>query len=158
MTIKGLSRKQVIIPMNGDNKMKFMKNSNNHVTNLNKALKNIKSDIMVNFIHQEQSGVTIVTNKVAFPLDLQTIKQHVKTANNIEAEEVKVSKLSQFKLYLKIIGIPYLGEFTNTSINSDYVEDIIKKNHIFNNITLESRPHVIKVSSKLDMAIIWLDI
>jgi len=113
---------------------------------------------MVNFIHQEQSGVTIVTNKVAFPLDLQTIKQHVKTANNIEAEEVKISELSQSKLYLKITGIPYLGEFTNTHINSDYVEDIIKKNYIFNNITLASRPHIIKVSSKLDIAIIWLDI
>jgi len=38
------------------------------------------------------------------------------------------------------------------------VEDIIKQNQIFNNIVLTSKPHVIKVLSKLDMAIVWLDI
>ena len=35
---------------------------------------------------------------------------------------------------------------------------IIKQNHIFNNITLISKPRVIKVSLKLDMAIVWIDI
>jgi len=144
--------------MNGDNKTKFIKDSSNHVTNLNRVLKNVKSDIMVDFIYQEQSGVTIITNKVAFPSDLQTIKQYIKTTNNIETKEVEVLRLPQSKLYLKIIGIPYLGEFTNTSINSDYVKDIIKKNHIFNNITLASRSHIIKISFKSDIAIIWLNI
>ena len=38
------------------------------------------------------------------------------------------------------------------------VKDVIKKNYIFNNITLASRPHIIKVSFKLDIAIIWVDI
>jgi len=135
-----------------------MEDSSNHVTNLNKALKNIKSDVMVDFIHQEQSGITIVINKVVSLLDLQTIEKYIKTTNNIEAEGVEVLYLLQSKSYLKVIDIPYLGEFTNTSINSDTVEDIIKKNHIFNNIALASKPHIIKVSPKLDMAIIWLNI
>jgi len=135
-----------------------MEDSSNHVTNLNKALKNIKSDVMVDFIHQEQSGITIVINKVVSLLDLQTIEKYIKTTNNIEAEGVEVLYLLQSKSYLKVIDISYLGEFTNTSINSDTVEDIIKKNHIFNNIALASKPHIIKVSPKLDMAIIWLNI
>ena len=37
--MKGLSRKQVIVLMNNDNKINFMKDSSNHVTNLNRALK-----------------------------------------------------------------------------------------------------------------------
>jgi len=41
---------------------------------------------------------------------------------------------------------------------SKYVEDIIKQNQIFDNVVLTSKPHVIKVSSKSDMAIVWLDI
>ena len=53
ITMKGPSRKQVIVPMNNDNKTSFMKDSSNHITNLNRALKNIKSDIIINFIHQE---------------------------------------------------------------------------------------------------------
>ena len=79
--------------MNGNNKTKFINDSSNHVTNLNRVLKNIKSDIIVNFIYQEQLEVTIVTNKVVSPSDLQTIKQYVKTTN-IEAKGVKVSRLS----------------------------------------------------------------
>ena len=38
------------------------------------------------------------------------------------------------------------------------VEAIIKNNHIFNNIAIASRPRVIKISPKSDIAIIWLDI
>ena len=64
MTIKESFRKQVIIPINSDNKTKFIEDSSNYNTNMNKALKNIKSDNMVDLIHQEQSGITIVTNKV----------------------------------------------------------------------------------------------
>ena len=60
---------------------------------------------MVNFIYQEQSEVTIITNKVASLSDLQTIKQYIKTTNNIEAKKVKVHKLPQSKSYLKITDI-----------------------------------------------------
>ena len=35
---------------------------------------------------------------------------------------------------------------------------ILKQNHIFDNISLASKPRVIKVSPKSDMSIIWLDI
>jgi len=41
---------------------------------------------------------------------------------------------------------------------SSEVELILKQNQIFNNITLASRPRVIKVSPKSDMAIVWIDI
>jgi len=48
MTMKGPSRKQVIIPTNDDNKKHFIKESSSHISNINRALKNIKSDVMVN--------------------------------------------------------------------------------------------------------------
>jgi len=50
MTTKGLSRKQVIIPMSGDNNSTFMKNSSLHVTNINRNLKNAKSEVLVDYI------------------------------------------------------------------------------------------------------------
>ena len=43
-------------------------------------------------------------------------------------------------------------------INSSMIETILKNNHIFNNVSLASKPWVIKTSPKLDMAIVWLDI
>ena len=52
----------------------------------------------------------------------------------------------------------YFLENTNALLLADVVETIIKENHIFNNITVTSRPQIIKVLPKSDMAIIWLDI
>ena len=49
-------------------------------------------------------------------------------------------------------------EDTNTLLSTNVVETIIKNNHIFNNITIISRPRIIKVLPRLNMAIIWLDI
>jgi len=46
----------------------------------------------------------------------------------------------------------------NTCIFLDDIENILKTNHIFNNIILASKPHVIKVSLKSNMFIIWINI
>ena len=40
----------------------------------------------------------------------------------------------------------------------DMVKTIIKNSHIFNNITIISRPKIIKVLPRSDIAVIWLDI
>ena len=144
--------------MSNNNKTKFIENSSNHITNINRVLENIKSEVMEDIICSNQTSATIVMNKVVLPLDLQMIEKYIKSTNHIEAEDVKVSCLPQLKSYLKIIDIPYLGENTSFSIIADIVKDIIKKNHIFNNIAIVSRPCIIKVSPKSDIAIIWLDI
>ena len=50
MMTKDPSRKQVIIPMSGENINTFMKNSSLHVANINRLLCNAKSDVLVNYI------------------------------------------------------------------------------------------------------------
>ena len=115
-------------------------------------------DVMVNFIWSDSRGIIIVTNKVALSLDFQTIKNYVKNAKHINVDGVEVPRLLQSKFYLKIIGISYLHENIVTFITLSMVKDVIKKNHIFNNIVLVSKPCIIKVSPKSDMAIIWVDI
>ena len=99
-----------------------------------------------------------MTNKVTLSSDLQIIKNYVKNTKCININKVEVLRLFQSKSNSKIIDIPYLQENIITPITSSVVEDIIKKNHIFNNITLASKLHIIKVSSKLNMAIIWVNI
>ena len=73
MTIKGPSRKQVIVPMSNDNTISFTKNSMLHVAHINKLLRNAKLDIAVDFIKSNLIGPVIVTNKVANQSDLQII-------------------------------------------------------------------------------------
>jgi len=155
MTTKGPSCKQVIIPMGNENNTKFMKNSSIHVMNLNRNLRNAKSEVLVDFIHSDPLGITVVTNKVLLPSDLLIIENYVKNSENIDSSQVDFPRLPQSKSYLKIIGIPYFPHNNmQDHLTSSDVKLIIKQNHIFNNITLISKPRVIKASSKSDMAIV----
>jgi len=157
--MKGLSRKQVIIPMGNDNNVKFMKNSLIYITNINRNLRNVKSEVLVDFIRSDSLGITIVTNKVSLLSDLLIIKKYVKNSENIDSSQVDSPCLPQFKSYLKIIDILYFPHRNmQDRLSSSNIEYIIKQNQIFNNITLASKPRVIKASSKSDMAIIWVDI
>jgi len=149
---KYLLRKQVIVLINNKNKAKFMKSSSVHIINLNRILKGIKSEVIADFVYSNQTGIIIITNKVVSSLNLQTIEKYIKNFNHIDVEKVKVLFLPQLKLYLKIIGILYIIKNTNTSILADMVKTTIKNNYIFNNIVITSRPHIIKVSPKSDMA------
>ena len=158
VTTKELSCKQVIVPMSKVNKKNFMSESGAHVLNMNRVLKNIKSDIIVDFICSDVANIVVVTNKVMAALDLQSIKQYVKDASCINSKKVDSFRLPHSKSYLKIIGFSYLQENTGNPINSNVVENIIKENHIFNNVMLVLKPYVIKVFLKSDMVIVWINI
>ena len=83
MTTKGSSRKQVIIS-------NFMKNSLLHISNINRSLRNTKSEVLVDFIYSDPLGITIVTNNVSFQSDLQIIGKYIKSFNDIDTLQVKV--------------------------------------------------------------------
>ena len=159
MMTKGLSRKQTIISISSKNITKFMKNSSLHVTNINKSLRNVKLDVLVDFIQSDQMVIIVVTSKVALQSDLHIIKNYVKNIDNINSLSMEVLWLLQSKSYLKIIGIPYFPHNKSQEcLSSSDIENIIKQNQIFDNIVLTSKPQVIKVSLKSDMSIIWIDI
>ena len=72
----------------------------------------------------------------------------------MNVNNVQGTQLLQSKSYLKILSILYLIGSTNTLINTNIIETIIKTTHIFNNIQIASKLRVIKVSPKSDMAIV----
>ena len=78
MTTKGPSRKQIIVLMNRNNIMKFMKESSHHISNINRALRNIKSDVLVDFIYLDLLVIMVVTCKTTSSSDLQVIKNYIK--------------------------------------------------------------------------------
>ena len=65
MTTKGPLRKHVIIPMSDNNISSFMKNSSAHVANINRALRNTKTDVLVDYIRSDNTGISVVVNKIA---------------------------------------------------------------------------------------------
>ena len=160
MTTKGPSRKHIIIPMSSDNILSFMKNSSAHVANINRALRNAKTDILVDYIRSDNSGISVVVNKVAQQSDLSIIDNYVKNSNDVNSLQVEDARLLMSKSYLKITSIPYFPYADNhqTKLMSNDIENILKQNHIFDNISLASKLRVIKVSPKSDMALVWIDI
>jgi len=156
MIIKGLSKRQVLVPMSLVNSSKFIVLSNKYMSNINRVLKKIKSDIMADFIWADSRELTITTNKVASSLDLNTIEKYIKSVDVIDSDNIMAPRLSQFKFFLKILSILYLIEDINFPITSNIVEKILQSIHIFNDVTLTSRPYIIKALPKLDMAVIWI--
>ena len=83
----------------------------------------------------------------------------MKTSNDINSLQVEDSRLPKSKSYLKIIGILYYPHANlQDKLTSADIKTILQQNHIFDNITLASKPRLIKVSPKSDMAIVWIDI
>jgi len=145
--------------MSGDNITSFTKSSSLHVANINRLLCNAKSDVLVDYICSDNTSIMVITNKVAQQSNMSIIDQDVKNSNDINSLQVEELCLPKSKLYLKIIGIPYYPHANSQEkLTLNNIETIFKQNHIFDNISLMSKPRVIKVSPKSDMAIVWLDI
>jgi len=125
MTTKGSSKKQVIILMSSQNVNKIIAKSNTHVTNINRLLKDVKSDVLADFMHVDSKGMVITTNKVAANSNLNIIKKYIKNVDNVNMNKVLSPRLSQLKYYLKILDISYYVEDTNLLIIADIVKRVI---------------------------------
>ena len=95
-------------------------------------------------------------NKQANTSDLTTIKKYLKNIQNINLNSIMCSCLPKSKSYLKIVGLSYMLE--QDVISPDVIEGILKESHLFKDITLASKPHIIKASPKSDMVVVWVDI
>jgi len=109
---------------------------------------------MADFIHSDSRGIIVTTNKIALPFDMDTIEKYIKESDNIDSNDVSPPQLSQSKSYLKILGISYSTSNTSSSITHNQVKEIIKRTHLFNNITFASCPCIIKAFLKSDIAVI----
>ena len=139
--------------------MSFIKNSSLHIANINRELRNAKTEILVDYIRSDSTSIIIITNKIGQQSDLLIIDNYIKNSTDVNALQVENSRLPMFKSYLKIIGIPFFPH-SNSMEKLTFldIETILKQNHIFDNISLAFKPRVIKVSPKSDMAIVWIDI
>jgi len=109
MTTKEPSKKQIIVLMSIENNNTFIRNLATHVVNINRLLRNAKSEVLVDYIHSDPLRISVITNKVSLQSNLQIIDQYVKNSKDINAFQVDKPQLPQSKSYLKIIGIPYFS-------------------------------------------------
>jgi len=156
MTTRGPSRREVIIPITKPNTELIVNLAHIHISNINKCLKNSKSDIITDFIQTTNNGIVITTNKPANDINLSTIKKYLKNVKNVNPDSIEISCLPKSKLYMKIIGLPHKIE--QGVITPDYIEGVLKDMHLFKDIILASKLCIIKALPKSDMAVVWVDI
>jgi len=131
-----------------------MFSSGDHIANINRILKNIKSEIMADFLYYNHQGLIITTNENTSQLDLSIVEKYIKNIDFIKTENIMASCLPQSKSYLTIIGISYIKENTNSPINFTNIKKIIQFTHIFNNVYLALKLHIIKSLPKFDMIVV----
>jgi len=117
----------------------------------------MKLNLIADFIQSDSIGIIITTNQVVLALDMNIMENYIKESTNINTNKVSSLWLPQSKSYPKILGIPYLTN-NGTPIAHNQIEEVIKRIHLFNDVTLASSPCIIKASSKSDMAVIWINI
>ena len=156
MTTRGQSRREVIIPMTKTNVELIVNLAYIHISNINKCLRNSKSDIFADFIWFNVNEIIIMINKPASDLDLSTIEKYLKNIQNVNPDSIESPHLPKSKSYMKIIGLPYSSELG--VISPDIIEGVLKDSHLFKDTTLALKPHVIKASPKSDKAVVWVDI
>ena len=75
---------------------------------------------------------------------------------SFQMSELTYDNLSKSKSYLKIIGLPHNTE--NGVLTLEVVKDVLKDSYLFKNVVLASKPWVIKVFSKSDIVVVWVDL
>ena len=63
----------------------FMKNSSLHVANINRELCNAKTEVLVDYIRSDSTGIIITINKVGQQSDLSIIDNYIKNSNDVNA-------------------------------------------------------------------------
>ena len=93
MITRELSRKKVIILMTKYIAKLIVNSVHTYITNINKYLKNSKSDIIADFICITNNRIIITTNKLV--------------NQNVNSDSIKSPHLLKSKSYMKIIGLLY---------------------------------------------------
>lgn len=79
--------------MDSNNIERVMAWSNVHVTNINRSFKDIKSEVVINFIELDNKDIVVITNKVVAISDLNIVKKYMKNLNDVNSSNVMNSWL-----------------------------------------------------------------
>ena len=89
MITRGQSKREVIIPMIKTNAELIINSAHIHISNINKCLKNSKSNIFADFIQFNANRIIITTNKPASDLNLSTIEKYLKNVQNVNPDSIE---------------------------------------------------------------------
>jgi len=78
----------MIISISINNTEAIISQAKKYISNINRLLKGVKSDVLANFICFNKKGVVITTNKVVAISDLNIVKKYLKKLNNVDSNDI----------------------------------------------------------------------
>jgi len=75
--------------MGTNNAERVIAQANNHVENINRLLRGIKSEISADYICSNNKRIIITTNKAAVSSDLNIVEKYIKL-NNVDLNTIKI--------------------------------------------------------------------
>ena len=85
---KSPSIKQIIIFMGTNNSERIIAQANSYISNINRLLKDVKSEVFTDCIWSDNKKVVIITNKVATFSDLKIMEKYMKDLNDVDSNDV----------------------------------------------------------------------
>ncbi|KAF5347006.1 hypothetical protein D9756_011009 [Leucocoprinus leucothites] len=158
MTTHGPTRRQVLIPFEGNIIADRIKDFNKASEFCNRGLTAAQSKLRVESVRESYNGISIATSGVATSADLETIKSWLKKAWQLGDAIPVEPRLPQSKSFLKIVGVPYWVANSSNPLSPAFVEQALSQSSLFENVILAARPRVMKASPKSDTAVVWFDI
>ena len=80
--------------MRTNNIERIMAQSNVYIANINRLLKDIKLEVLVDFIWFDNKDIIATSNKVAIMSDLNVVEEYVKNLNDVDSSDVMSPRLS----------------------------------------------------------------
>ena len=62
--------------------------ANEHISNINRLLKGVKSDVLANFIYSNNKEVVVTTNKTVVTSNLNMVEKYLKKLNNVDLDNI----------------------------------------------------------------------
>ena len=74
--------------MSTNNSEEVILKVNEHILNINRLLKGMKSNVSVDYICSDSKKVFVTTNKIAASFDLNIVEKYMKDLNNINTNDI----------------------------------------------------------------------
>jgi len=85
---KSPSIKQIIIFMGTNNSERIIAQANSYISNINRLLKDVKSEVFTDCIWFDNKEVVIITNKVVAFSNIKIMEKYIKDLNDVDSNDV----------------------------------------------------------------------
>jgi hypothetical protein len=151
-TTVGPSHQQILIPLEAPPSANTFPT---FVGTINCALRK-KSSLQVQSIHHMYGGLSLLTNNVATPPELEQVVDAVKTG--LGQDSPVLASLPHLQSYLKVMDVPILKPGSSEKIDSAFARKVMLESPVGHLISFASSLRIMHNTHHSDTTTVWFDV